>query len=154
MRVNDESIFVVLSTIGLQIYDSEVCDLRFHHACQDSCSANCKYLRFFFRYFICIIIKRNFLFLFFTFIVAYTKGACVIKNSILCVGTYVGTIWMFKCNDDNTNYTLIDRFFAHDEAIVCLDGFGTYLVSTSEEMTYVWTAYDDMRVSFSLNIPG
>lgn len=99
-----------------------------------------------FYYPICTILKIHLL--------AYTKGVCVIKNSILCVGTYVGTIWMFKCDDSNTNFTLLDRFFAHDESIVCLGGFGSYLVSTSEEMTYVWSAHNDMRISFSVTIPG
>lgn len=85
---------------------------------------------------------------------AYTKGACVVRNAILCVGTNLGTIWMFKCDDSNTEFNVIDRFYAHDEAILCIDGYGSFLVSTSDKMTYVWNVQNEVKIAYCIMVPG
>ena len=63
---------------------------------------------------------------------------CVITNNILCIGTHLGTVWLFEANETNTNFNAVGRMFAHDEAITFLDGFGEYIVTSSDNMTYMW----------------
>lgn len=72
----------------------------------------------------------------------YTNGICVIERNILCIGTNLGIIWMFQANENNTNFEIIDRIYAHDEPIKFLDGMGKYLVSSSEKRTYLWGLCD------------
>lgn len=72
------------------------------------------------------------------FFPGYTIGVCVVKDDTLCIGTHLGTIWMLKSNETNSNFTIMGRFYAHDEAITLMDGFEEYMVTSSDQMTYMW----------------
>lgn len=50
----------------------------------------------------------------------------------------MGAVWLFDGNETNTNFKLVGRIFAHDEAITFLDGFGEYIVTSSDKMMYMW----------------
>ncbi|GJQ75849.1 hypothetical protein Trydic_g17917 [Trypoxylus dichotomus] len=109
VRIQGETVFVVLSDSGLQVYDADISDIKFFHACRETGDEH-----------------------------SYTIGVCVVKNDILCIGTHLGTVWMFRGNEGNTNFTVTGRFYAHDEAITLMDGFEEYMVTSSDVMTYMW----------------
>lgn len=75
------------------------------------------------------------------------------RDDILCVGTNLGTVWMFKSND-NSDFSVIGRFYAHDEAITYLDGCGSYMVTSSKKTTYIWSFQNDVQIIHNINVPG
>nr|XP_022918423.1 WD repeat-containing protein 54-like [Onthophagus taurus] len=127
VKLNGETYFIVLSNIGLQVYDAELIELKYFHACNE------------------IGDDKN-----------YTIGICVIKDEILCVGTHLGTVWMFRPNENNNSkFNVISRFYAHDEAVLLMDGYEDYMVTSSDMMTYMWVhktkGFDIIR---KLHVPG
>lgn len=62
----------------------------------------------------------------------------MLKGEYLCVGSSVGTVWMFSGNEDNTDFNLMDRIYAHDHAVKFLDAYAEYMVSTSYDTVYFW----------------
>lgn len=87
--------------------------------------------------------------------VEYTIGACVIKNEMLCIGTSIGSIWVFNSNETNSEFHIIDRLYAHDTEVTLLDGSGEYMVSSSSQTTYLWIfRRREFTVLRKINVPG
>ncbi|KAK4875372.1 hypothetical protein RN001_011794 [Aquatica leii] len=108
LKVGEEVIFAVASTVGLQIYDVEVYDLKFSHTCEA-----------------------------FRSVPDFVNGLCVVEENLLCVGTSLGTVSLFQYTEQ-FNFSLIEYFRAHDEPIILLDGKGKYLISCSSKAIFLW----------------
>ncbi|XP_017771591.1 PREDICTED: WD repeat-containing protein 54-like [Nicrophorus vespilloides] len=104
--------FVALSTNGLHIYDDEASNLVYRHACRETGDEN-----------------------------SYNIGICTLKGDVLCVGTHLGTVWIFKVVGDD-DFKVVNRVYAHDEAVTLLEGYGNFMASSSEFITYLWSFND------------
>ncbi|KAF5298032.1 hypothetical protein FQR65_LT09843 [Abscondita terminalis] len=113
MNFGDEILFVVASSAGLLVYDVGVYDLRFSHTCKK-----------------------------FDSVPDYTNGLCVVEDNILCVGTNLGTIFLFQYTEKR-NFSPLYYFDAHGEEITLLDGNGRYLLSSSSNATRLWAKQDN-----------
>lgn len=85
----------------------------------------------------------------------YSIGACVIKNEYLCVGSSAGTVWLFSSNEDNSDFRLMDRIYAHDHAVKFLDAYAEYMVSASLDTIYFWL-FDrhEFQIMRKVRVPG
>lgn len=148
LKIRGETIFVVLSTDGFQLYDAEVTEIKFSHGCKVSgngkgitttTTTNQQYQSK-------NICNQN---------LEYSVGACVVKDEYLCIGSGTGMVWIFASNEDNTDFRVMDRIYAHDHALKYLDAYGDYMVSTSHDTVYFWQ-FDmkQFRILRKIVVPG
>lgn len=79
----------------------------------------------------------------------------MIKNEMLCVGTSIGSIWVFSSNETNSEFNIIDRLYAHDTEVTLLDGSGEYMVSSSADTTFLWIfRRREFTILRKIKVPG
>lgn len=77
------------------------------------------------------------------------------ERKIVCIGTSLGTIWLFESNETNTRFQVVDRIFAHDSRIDLLDGHGDCFVSVSDNRCYFWAKEStEYHITRKLSIEG
>ncbi|CAH0752873.1 unnamed protein product [Bemisia tabaci] len=118
-----DSVFVVTSTQGLQIFDADAYHCIFTHPCKDTSAVQGG---------------------------TFSRGIANIFSNYICVGNSGGCLRVFGAIDETSEVTFIDRKAVHQSAITDISCCDQYLASAdSNGDIFYWEFTDEQLISLS-----